>query len=286
MKYSILVCAYNAEKFLKECLDSLINQTIDKSKYEIILVNDGSKDNTQKIAQKYKDINIINQKNLGLPEARNTALKNAQGDWIIFVDADDYISLDYLQTIDNINHTDINFIIMNEIKEKKAAKKDKKIQSNKMDDAIISRIIHKDLLKTYLFPGKYKYAIEDWDFYVHNIKNIKALNATSTEAYYFYRFNKDSLSKSHKVYRSRLEHAITIFENKELRTNNLEENIIGHYYEHLYMMAKLWFPDLLPRVKLIKYKTKIKFSIKLQYWIVKIGIFNWAIRKTMQKIDQ
>ena len=286
MKYSILVCAYNAEKYLKECLDSLVNQTIDKSKYEIVLVNDGSTDKTVEIAKSFKGIKIVNQENKGLSEARNTAVKNSGGDWIIFVDADDYISKDLLQTIETANPIKENFIVYKEIKEEEADKKDSKRQANKMDDSIVSRAIHRSLFKSYSFPGKFRYAIEDWDFYVHNMHKLIVMDITDKDAHYFYRYNENSLSKAHKVYRSRLEHAITVFENDELRKNNLDGKIVGHYYEHLYMMARLWFPDLLERVKRIKYKTKVSFSLKIQYWFVKFGIFNWAIRGKVEKVEQ
>ena len=287
MKYSLLVCAYNAEKYLNECLDSLVNQTIDKSKYEIVVVNDGSTDDTEKIANSYKGVRVVNQENKGLSEARNTAIKNSGGEWIIFIDADDYISKDLLQTIENANPMGPNLIVYKEVKEEEAEKKDKKRQSNKMDDSIVSRAVHRSLFVSYSFPHKYKYAIEDWDFYVHNIKKLNILDIREKEgAFYFYRYNEDSLSKSSKVYRSRLEHAIYIFENEELRKNNLGENIIGHYWPHLYMMAILWFPDLLDRVKVIKYKTKTPLSVKLQYFIVKMKIFNKLIRRMQEKIDQ
>ena len=288
MKYSILVCAYNAEKYLKQCLDSLVHQTINKKEYEIILINDGSTDKTKEIASSYKNIKIINQKNKGLSESRNVALKHSSGTWILFVDADDLISTKLLEIIDTKKIQNKNFIIYKEIKEKLSLKKDKKRQSNKMDDSIVSRAIHKDLFLHYSFPNqKYKFAIEDWDFYVHNINKLKTLDITNEkDAYYFYRYNSNSLSKSSKVYRSRLEHAINIFENKKLRKNNLDNKIIGHYYEHLYMMSKLWFPNLLPRVKKIKYKNKISWIIKIQYWIVKLKIFNYFIKKTQTKIDE
>lgn len=287
MKYSLLVCAYNAQKYLKECLDSLVNQSISKLKYEIILVNDGSTDFTERIASNYKGIKIINQKNMGLSAARNTAVENSRGEWLIFIDSDDYVSNNLLKTIDDVDKKDKNFIIYKEIKDIKAEKEDKKRQSNKIDDSIISRVIHRDLFNWYSFPSKYRYAIEDWDFYVHNYDKLNILDITNKkEVFYFYRFNANSLSKAHRVYRSRLTHAISIFEDKELRNKNLNQEIIGHYYEHLYMMARLWFPDLLDRVKSIKFKTKISFFIKLQYQIVRLGVFNFLIRKSVKKINK
>jgi len=91
MKVSIIVPIYNVEKYLRKCLDSLVNQTFDD--YEIICVNDGSPDNSQAIVDEYKgrysNIVSIIQKNKGLGGARNTGIENAKGDYIMFVDSDD-----------------------------------------------------------------------------------------------------------------------------------------------------------------------------------------------------
>jgi glycosyltransferase involved in cell wall biosynthesis len=94
MDISIIVPVYNVEKYLKCCLDSLINQKFE-GQYEIICVNDGSTDNSLEILKEYKrnnpKITVINQENRGLGGARNTGIKNAKGKYIIFVDSDDYL---------------------------------------------------------------------------------------------------------------------------------------------------------------------------------------------------
>ena len=94
-KLSIIVPVYNASKYLERCLDSVINQTL--KEIEIICINDGSSDNSKTILENYakKDnrIKIINQKNLGLSASRNKGIKYANGEYIFFVDADDWIEL-------------------------------------------------------------------------------------------------------------------------------------------------------------------------------------------------
>ena len=94
-KVSVIVPIYNVEKYLEKCLDSLVNQTL--KDIEIILVNDGSTDNSgqiaKKYANKYKDkIIYLEKENGGLSDARNYGLEYAKGDYISFVDSDDYIS--------------------------------------------------------------------------------------------------------------------------------------------------------------------------------------------------
>ncbi len=93
-KVSIIIPIYNAEKYLKRCLDPIINQSYEN--LEIILVDDGSTDSSKNIAEDYakndKRIKVIHQKNAGLSSARNTGLKHATGDFVTFVDSDDFIS--------------------------------------------------------------------------------------------------------------------------------------------------------------------------------------------------
>lgn len=86
---------YNVEKFLEKCILSCENQNIPINEYEIICINDGSPDSSAKIAEElakqYSNIRIINQENQGLSVARNTGLWNAKGEYVWFVDSDDWI---------------------------------------------------------------------------------------------------------------------------------------------------------------------------------------------------
>ncbi|MBQ9071775.1 MAG: glycosyltransferase [Bacilli bacterium] len=106
IKYSIIIPIYNTEKFLKKCIDSVINQTL--KDYEIILVNDGSKDNSEKIVKdylkKYGNIKYIKQENKGLSVARNIGVKNAQGEYILFLDSDDYLNKDLLFNLSKVKN--------------------------------------------------------------------------------------------------------------------------------------------------------------------------------------
>ena len=96
IKVSIIVPVYNVEKYLPKCLDTLVNQTL--KEIEIIVVNDGSPDNSQKIidkyAKKYKTIKAYTKENGGLSDARNYGLTKATGEYIAFVDSDDYVNKD------------------------------------------------------------------------------------------------------------------------------------------------------------------------------------------------
>ena len=102
---SIIVPVYNVEKYIEKCIDSIINQTY--KNLEIILVDDGSKDNSGKICDEYskKDsrIKVIHKVNGGLSDARNHGLQIATGDYIGFVDSDDYIAEDMFETLYNLS---------------------------------------------------------------------------------------------------------------------------------------------------------------------------------------
>ena len=95
MKLSIIVPVYNVEKYLAKCLDSLLRQNIQPADYEIIVVIDGATDNSEKVAQSYADkypqIILVKQQNLGLSAARNTGISKAKGTYFMFVDSDDYL---------------------------------------------------------------------------------------------------------------------------------------------------------------------------------------------------
>lgn len=100
-RVSIVVPIYNVEEYLEKCLDSLVEQTY--KNIELILVNDGSTDRSLEIAEryaeKYQQIKLITQKNGGLSKARNTGMKLAEGEYLCFVDSDDWLELDTVQEI-------------------------------------------------------------------------------------------------------------------------------------------------------------------------------------------
>lgn len=116
-KISFIIPVYNTEKYLETCIDSIINQ--EYHNYEIILVDDGSKDGSGVIcdtfSKEYDNVKTIHQKNSGLSEARNTGIKNSTGDYLLFVDSDDFIEKNSLSKIVDIlnsqdKHIDVMFL--------------------------------------------------------------------------------------------------------------------------------------------------------------------------------
>ena len=97
VKISVIVPVYGVEKYIKKCIESLVNQTF--KDFEIIVVNDGTKDKSIEIIKKYfkdKRIKIYDKENGGLSDARNYAFKYANGEYIMYVDSDDYVHEDIL----------------------------------------------------------------------------------------------------------------------------------------------------------------------------------------------
>ena len=111
-KVSIIVPLFNAEKFAKRCIESVLMQTF--KNYELILIDDGSKDKTGEICDKYAEkdtrIKVIHKNNGGVSSARNTGLDMAKGEWITFLDADDWIEPNFLLIVDNNSNDSIDWI--------------------------------------------------------------------------------------------------------------------------------------------------------------------------------
>jgi len=129
-KISIIIPVYNVEQYLSMCLDSVINQTY--KNLEIICINDGSTDNSQEILERYasKDIRIkiVKQKNIGLSGARNEGIDLASGDYIMFVDSDDWIDLNTCKiVVDNALKFECDVVLWPYIREYKNKTKKKEL---------------------------------------------------------------------------------------------------------------------------------------------------------------
>lgn len=98
---SVIVPVYKAESYLRRCVDSILNQPYEP--FELLLIDDGSPDGSGEIcdryAQKDRRVHVIHQKNAGVSSARNAGLEHASGEWITFIDADDYLSGDYFSVL-------------------------------------------------------------------------------------------------------------------------------------------------------------------------------------------
>ena len=209
-KVSVIVPVYNVEKYLKKCLDSLVNQTL--KDIEIIVVNDGSPDNSDKIiekyAQKYKNIKAYTKENGGLSDARNYGLKKATGDYIAFVDSDDYVSKDmykkmYEKAINgnfDMVVCDINYVYENS-EEIKRAYSNIKMDTTNIKKTMINiypaawnKIYKKKLFKTGI---EFKKGVwfEDVEFIYRLLPHVKTIGVIN-EPYNYYMQREGSITSS------------------------------------------------------------------------------------------
>lgn len=120
---SVIVPVYNVEKYLSICLDSLVNQTIDKSKMEVLVINDGSPDNSWDIcleySRKYDFIKIFSKENEGLSATRNFGIKHAKGKYLFFLDSDDYFTPETVKDVTDFFDTvydEVDMVTYNEVR--------------------------------------------------------------------------------------------------------------------------------------------------------------------------
>lgn len=116
MRFSIIIPVYNVELYLRKCLDSVLTQSCQD--YELILIDDGSTDLSGAICEEYEEkremIYVIHQENQGLSSARNAGIKKAKGQWLVFLDSDDWIEPDMLRILErNICTTDADMYCFN-----------------------------------------------------------------------------------------------------------------------------------------------------------------------------
>ena len=166
-KFSIIVPVYNVEKYIKKCLDSIESQTY--KDYEVIVVNDGTKDNSMDIVNNY-NVEIINQKNKGLSEARNEGVKKAKGDYILFLDSDDYIEKDLLKELNKslTNNPDLVRFQIREV-----------FEDNTKKDYNEEPFLNKDGVEAFSILCKYHFVENAWaylykrEFYLKNKFSFK-----------------------------------------------------------------------------------------------------------------
>ena len=123
LRFSIIVPVYKVEPYLDRCVDSLVHQTVNPEQLEILLVDDGSPDRCgalcDQYAEQYPFVKALHKENGGLSSARNYGVDRASGEWIIFVDSDDYVEKDLCQVLEKEirNHPNLDAIIYNGLEE-------------------------------------------------------------------------------------------------------------------------------------------------------------------------
>ena len=303
---SIIIPVYNVEQYLGKCLDSVISQTY--KNLEIILVDDGSTDNSGKICDEYalKDnrIKVIHKKNAGVSIARNTGLNITRGDYIGFVDGDDYIECDMYETLlKKILETNSKLVVCNWFEgtennwvENKIFPKKEMLTTNEALESFYwcmfswNKLFDKSIIKNILFPENCGYG-EDILVCLEAYKKAEMI-ISFNEPKYYYRRNLNSALNSHrfkKIY-------LGLIDVLEKEMNYAKENklfdLYKKIYEHQIHATTAWIgfialekePDIESATILIKYvkknliaflKTKAKITKKCFILLVCIN-FNLA----------
>lgn len=168
IEISIVIPTYNAEPYLVRCLTSCLKQNLSPSQYEIVIINDGSKDGSlaiaEEMAQKHPNIHVYSQKNQGLSMARNNGLKKTTGEYVWFVDADDWIEenclSDILKTCKD-NKLDMYSFCAADVKEGKQ----KRRFNYKFENSLITGM---EVINYAFFPPCAPFSIYRKDFLVDN----------------------------------------------------------------------------------------------------------------------
>lgn len=215
-KISVIVPVYNVEKYIRECVDSILVQTF--TDFELILVNDGSRDNSGAICDEYaakdKRITLIHQENQGQAAARNNAIAIAKGEWIHFVDSDDLIHPQMLEILYSAvdENTKISmcglckgadspdgfYSLKSDYSFRKSPVTEEELIAMYTDFyqywVVWAKLIKKDIVEKYLFtPGR---IYEDTAVVFKWINETKFVNITN-EPLYFYRVNPNSTMQIH-----------------------------------------------------------------------------------------
>lgn len=271
MKVSVIVPIYNVEDYLDKCIQSIVNQTL--KEIEIICINDGSSDNSleiiKKYAKKYENIIIIDKPNGGLSDARNHGIEKAKGEYIAFVDSDDWIELDmfesmYAKAIEN--NADIVTSSYSEVYTDKINVVDDYNEKFKMihEGTVWNKIFKRSLIEKY----KLRFPIGLW--YEDNAFTYRALIVANNivgikKAFYNYRKDRlgsiMSTQKNSKIYDMYKIGEIIYDFNKKYNSNKE----INQQLEYIFIKS-IFFRQIPKIIKLEKNNIKVML-IKLNYHI-------------------
>lgn len=212
-KVSFIIPAYNVQKYIKKCVDSILNQSL--KDIEIIVINDGSNDSTLEILNQYNDkrLKIISQENTGSTIAKNNGIKICSGEYIITIDADDFVELDYAEkTYEVASKFNADIVVTDMYKDYKSDSKlikdyetsekiaviDKDEYFNKLIFSkgvlhnLVNKLIRTEILKQTPFPDGI-FLAEDFDTYIKVVAKSKTI-VKLNEVFYHYRIGENNTS--------------------------------------------------------------------------------------------
>lgn len=257
-KISVIIPVYNAEKYLSRCIDSILRQSY--ANFELLLIDDGSVDNSARICDDYQlsdnRIFVVHKKNSGVSATRNVGLDLASGQYITFVDADDYVSDNYLEILISNIEDEIGMIIGSAQKiindshfcdYKVYEKKEKVVFSNEYDirqwyrqSEVWGTLIRKDIISNIRFADDL-YVGEDLLFISQAIKQSKIMKFLP-DIIYYYNVAEESAyygKFNEKKYTEIIawERVIRLFDDYP----NVQKTCYGRYFHHIIEIYKKIF---------------------------------------------
>lgn len=297
MFLSIIIPVYNVERFLPECLESCLNQNISEDDYEIICIDDGSTDRSGMILDEYRcnnSITVIHKENEGLSSARNVGISHAKGDYLWFVDSDDFIQdniLLMLKTVIQYNNLDLltaNAYAFGDYSDFPVLSKDeienkhnlKGIRTSKYDSLIVMNIYKRALISENNLSFEMKFlSCEDTPFHFY-FDAISKEKMEIDDVIYFYRRRPGSLMSTDFYARKESQIAYC-----EFFKNYFDKDFGDSYYSSrllskslkslLYSIARMQKNEMNENIYILKQKGL--FPLKWNYFPKKYDI--WSVDK-------
>lgn len=311
---SIIVPIYNVEKYIRKCINSIINQTY--KNLDIILIDDGSPDRCGKIIEQYsqndKRIVCVHKKNGGLSDARNSGLDIAKGEYITFVDSDDFIANDFIEKlydcikknktlisqcgiayVDDCDNLGKKIIPSKNLVEKYEYLKEMYNEEHSTDYVVVwNKMYHRSIFNKLRFPvGK----IHEDEFTTYKFIYFQDKVTFTNDTIYFYRQNDDSITRK-KFNIKRLDCLEALEERIIFYKSHNEEELINYtkkHYLHIlilnYMKLKKYYLNEKNKRKKIVMKFKknydkkinLNFKEKIKFFIFKLNpeIFYLVFKK-------
>ena len=248
---SVIVPIYNAEDFLGRCIESILNQTY--KDYELILINDGSTDNSKNICESIisknpdKRIILINKENGGSASARNVGLRRAIGDFISFVDADDYVSESFLERMMDLQHdfnadvvqcnhetgSNTQFIFDDMDKGHYCISREEAFDRFCYRKTYLSavvlwnKLIKKELFNNLTFvEGK---SIDDEYICLELLKRCTVFVLSNERLYYYFQSQNSQMRSRYSIKKAKDFYELYLYQNKIIK-NNVNKDYLGAYY--------------------------------------------------------
>ena len=242
IKLSIIVPVYKTEQYLRKCLSSILDQDVDKSLYEVIIVNDGSPDNSQIIIDeycaKYDNVSCLVQTNQGLSMARNNGVSKAQGEYIWFIDSDDWVKCNSISRILTECHYLPDAVAITYMKDgvEKGYSPSYStdginiLRSKNFALGMVFYILRQEFIRQHnlsIYPRIYH---EDAEFTPRMLYFAKSIRVITEPLYYMY-FNIESITRS--VNPKRSYDLLTVSDNLSRFKKNIAEISIQQVFDHL-----------------------------------------------------